>query len=295
MEIQQSETGVVVRTPAKINLHLEVIRRRDDGYHELQTLLLGVALYDRLEVRTAKDGAAGFLCDSDHVGPPADNLVLRAADLVRRQAGRDDPLTLDLRKRIPVGAGLAGGSSDAAATLVALDRLWGLNWSRERLAGLAAELGSDVPFFLHLPAAIGRGRGERLTDVRPAGRLWLVVVSPDEGLSTPAVFSRWQGRSDPSGTDVKKVADLLEGSADPHEIGRSLRNDLTAAAAELNGAVAWLAGDSAGWDCCGSQMSGSGSSFFAVCESSSRAEALAGSLRERLPFSGRVFVVNSCQ
>jgi 4-diphosphocytidyl-2-C-methyl-D-erythritol kinase len=153
------------RAYAKINLHLEVLRLRPDGYHEIDTVLQSVGLFDTLHFVPRPSGLS-LLCDAPGVPTDASNLCLRAAHALLEAAGLEAPprgVRIDLYKAIPVAAGLAGGSADAAATLVALDDFWRLHLGPERLLELAAKLGSDVPFCLHGGTALGRGRGERLT------------------------------------------------------------------------------------------------------------------------------------
>jgi 4-diphosphocytidyl-2-C-methyl-D-erythritol kinase len=156
-------SALVVRCPAKVNLHLRVLGRRPDGYHELRTLFVSVGLWDEVEVRGDPGGRLELVVEPAGSAPQGpDNLVLRAAASLRRLLPAPCGAAITLRKAIPTAAGLGGGSADAAAALVALARLWGLDHSFAALAPLAAELGADVPFFL-LGAWRGRGRGDRLT------------------------------------------------------------------------------------------------------------------------------------
>ena len=187
--------ALTVRAPAKVNLFLEVLGRRPDGYHAVETLMLGVSLFDGLEFRDDPAGAVRLACTDPALGTGPDNLVVRAADLLRQRTGHPGGAAVRLVKRIPWAAGLAGGSSDAAATLAGLNRLWRLGLTREALAELASELGSDVAFFLSPPAAWCTGRGEIVSPLRPGKRLHLVVVSPATGLSTPEVYRGCSSRS----------------------------------------------------------------------------------------------------
>jgi 4-diphosphocytidyl-2-C-methyl-D-erythritol kinase len=187
--------AVVARAPAKVNVHLRVGPLRPDGFHELSTVYLAVSLFDTVTVRPGEGisltvrgegGAAGR-------GPasvPTDrrNLVWQAAELLARHAGVPADAQLEVEKSIPAAAGLAGGSADAAATLVALDALWGTRATRGDLAGLAAQLGSDVPFSLHGGVALGTGRGEQLSPVLARRRSDWVLGIAGEGLSTPTVY-----------------------------------------------------------------------------------------------------------
>ena len=165
MRVRSIAGGVEVLAPAKLNLFLEVLGRRPDGYHEIETVMVAISLCDTLTFRDDPSGAIRLRCSDPALPVGADNLVIKAADRLREATGCRRGAEIDLTKVIPAQAGLAGGSSDAAATLAALDRLWDLRLAPERLDALAAEVGSDVPFFNHVPAAVCRGRGERVEPV----------------------------------------------------------------------------------------------------------------------------------
>jgi 4-diphosphocytidyl-2-C-methyl-D-erythritol kinase len=173
--------AIVAWAPAKVNLTLEVVGKRPDGYHAIETLMVAVDLFDTLEVRRGPAGVVALECDPPTLPTDGRNLVVKAADALRRAAGTDQGASLRLTKRIPHEAGLGGGSSDAATTLLALNRLWGLGLGRDELAAVAAGVGSDVAFFLSPPAGWCTGRGEVVTS-EPVGReLDLVVVKPAVG------------------------------------------------------------------------------------------------------------------
>ena len=188
MILRRRGADVLVRAPAKVNLFLEVLRRRPDGYHELATLMTAVSLYDTLLFGDDPSGTVRLRCDRPDLSAGPDNLVCRAAELLRRRTGRDLGAVIRLWKRIPMPAGLGGGSSDAAAALAGLNALWRLGLSRAELAGLGAELGSDVPFFFAAPAAWCMGRGEKVEPFALGRPLDFVLVSPPVGLSTAEVF-----------------------------------------------------------------------------------------------------------
>ena len=168
--------NISIKARAKINLTLEVLGRRDDGYHEVAGIIQTIDLHDTLSVEPSDDTT--LECDRPEL-VSSDNLVLRAAALLREQTGCDKGARMVLKKVIPVSAGLGGGSSDAAAALTGLNTLWGLGLSRGDLAGMAAELGSDVPFFLYGGTAMVEGRGQRVIPLPPADLKWVVVLSPD--------------------------------------------------------------------------------------------------------------------
>jgi 4-diphosphocytidyl-2-C-methyl-D-erythritol kinase len=193
--------GLVLRTSAKVNLALEVLGKRGDGYHEIATVLQAVDLFDRLTVDP--DETLSLHTDDPELPTDDGNLVMRAARLLQKAAGVDRGARLRLHKRIPVAAGLGGGSSDAAAALTGLNRLWGLRWPRPRLQELAVELGMDVPFFLGTGRAVARGRGEQLATLPGGGGYALVLVNPRTPLSTKEVYGRvpvgWH--AEPTGTE----------------------------------------------------------------------------------------------
>ncbi|MHB2023507.1 MAG: 4-(cytidine 5'-diphospho)-2-C-methyl-D-erythritol kinase [Mycobacteriales bacterium] len=227
---------VVVRVPAKINLHLGVGRRRADGYHELTTVFQALSLYDEvrvepaaaLEVHVRGEGADQVPCSDD-------NLAVQAVRAVAALAGCSPAVKLTIRKGIPVAGGLAGGSADAAAALLACDALWGAGLDRDTLGRLAAGLGSDVPFALHGGTALATGRGERLSAVLARGSYHWVLAFAHGGLSTPAVYAeldRLRGCADLQPARADQVLAALR-SADAAALGRALSNDLEPAALAL--------------------------------------------------------------
>jgi 4-diphosphocytidyl-2-C-methyl-D-erythritol kinase len=174
-----------VAAPAKLNLFLHVVGRRPDGYHLLQSVFVLIDWCDILHFERRLDG-----CLARHdLGPalPADDLCLRAARLLQTESGTTLGADISIDKQVPWGAGMGGGSSDAASTLLALNRLWGLDWPRERLATLGLQLGADVPFFIGGRNAFVEGIGERLTSL-PLPRAWLAVLKPAAAIETRAIF-----------------------------------------------------------------------------------------------------------
>jgi 4-diphosphocytidyl-2-C-methyl-D-erythritol kinase len=235
--------AVTVRVPAKINLSLAVGPLRADGYHELVTVFHAVSLYDEVVARASRGlslTVEPLRRDSDATGVPEDerNLAWQAALLLAELVGVEPDVRLSVRKDIPVAGGMAGGSADAAATLVACDRLWGIGLRRDELHALAARLGSDVPFALHGGTAIGTGRGEHITPVLAAAGLEWVIAVLDGGLSTPKVFEACdllrhrEGHSIPAPADHPDLMSTLR-SGDADLIGAALYNDLQPAAIEL--------------------------------------------------------------
>jgi 4-diphosphocytidyl-2-C-methyl-D-erythritol kinase len=186
------EPTITVRAPAKVNLVLRVGRPAEDGYHPLNTVYQAISLYDDVTVREAEEWSVSVepLGDVDCSDVPLDegNIVIRAGRLLTTHHGVDLAAHVAIQKGIPVAGGLAGGSADGAASLVALDRLWDLQTTDDDLLRLAGELGSDVPFALIGGTAHGTGHGELVQPVDDKGTYWWVVVPSDEGLSTPAVY-----------------------------------------------------------------------------------------------------------
>jgi 4-diphosphocytidyl-2-C-methyl-D-erythritol kinase len=187
-----TESPVTVRAPAKINLHLSVGPLREDGFHAVTTVLQALSLYDELTAEPAGRLSAVVSGEGARLVPSgSDNLATRAAKLLAERAGVAPKAKLRIRKMIPVAAGLAGGSADAAAALVACDQLWGTGFEREELLALAAELGSDVPFSLSGGIALGTGRGERLSPVLARGSYHWVLAFSDLQVPTPDVYAEY--------------------------------------------------------------------------------------------------------
>jgi 4-diphosphocytidyl-2-C-methyl-D-erythritol kinase len=245
---------VKVRVPAKINLYLGVGPVRPDGYHELQTVYHAISIYDEL---TARPGdTLALTMEGEGAGELAldgSNLVIRAATALAEHAGVPAHARLHLRKQIPLAGGLAGGSADAAATLVACDALWELGMSREELSRVAARLGADVPFLLSGGTALGTGYGERVSPVLARGGAWhWVVALADDGLETPRVY-RELDRLRSAGTAPAPLADPSDVLAalrqrDPAVLAAALGNDLAPAALALRPGLAAVltAGGAAG-------------------------------------------------
>ncbi|WP_116114636.1 4-(cytidine 5'-diphospho)-2-C-methyl-D-erythritol kinase [Austwickia chelonae] len=257
--------SVVVRVPAKINLELVVGPPRADGYHGLSTIFHAVGLFDEVTVSPSDEWRVKVLGPyADLVPVGEDNLVVRAGRLLASRAGssaRVTPCTITIDKEIPVAGGMAGGSADAAATLVALDALWGLDGDRELLHECAAELGSDVNFALVGGTAVGSGRGEQVAPVLGKGRYHWVLVPSDEGLSTPKVFAECDRlRGDAPIPDPEPGTAMVQAlrSGDAHALGAALRNDLQEAACSLQPRLQDILTFGCEYGACGGLVSGSG-------------------------------------
>ena len=220
--------GLRLRVPAKVNLVLDVRPRRPDGYHGVRTVLQAVTVFDDLWLAPAP--SLHLECDVPGIGEGERNLAWRAAALLREAAGVAAGVRMRLRKGIPLGAGLGGGSADAAAALLGCAHLWGVGWARSRLAALAAQLGSDVPFFLWGGTALGAGRGERVHPL-PSFPAWpVLLVRAGAGSATAAAYAALDAAGDWPHPDPRPVADLARGGpaggapADRRELAARLGN-----------------------------------------------------------------------
>ena len=276
---------VRVRASAKINLHLGVGGLRPDGFHELHTVYQAISLHDDLAVTTA-DGWSVVTRTAAYVDPAAlpgtaDNIVTRAASLLAARHGREATGAVVVDKAIPVAGGLAGGSADAAAALVALDRLWDLRTSRRDLLELAGRLGSDVPFAVLGGTALGTGHGEVVAPVPDPGAWSWVVVPSGEGMSTPAVYRHFD-ELNPDASPTPPPADALLAALatrDPHALAATLHNGLQEPAFDLRPDLRDLV---ARGEACGALrglLSGSGPTCLFLCASPAHAGEVAAALR----------------
>jgi 4-diphosphocytidyl-2-C-methyl-D-erythritol kinase len=312
MDLRRDDLKRIARAPAKLNLFLDLLGRREDGFHEVETVMVPIRLADtvsfqsvshdiserpgaiRLEVRGVPSRAEQ---NATAIPTGPENLIVRALGLLKKRSGCELGARVELVKRIPAAAGLGGGSSDAAAALRLANRGWQIHWTEDRLGELAAEVGSDVPFFLTGGAAICRGRGERVVRLPPVSPVHVVIVKPPVGLGTGDVYRAYDGlpenrrRVSLSGGSFELVHSLASGSA--AELGRRLRNVLQNAASLLSPWVDKLKMAFGELDFAGCQLSGSGSAYFGVCRHAQHARRLASILRTRQ--LGLVYATRSCQ
>jgi 4-diphosphocytidyl-2-C-methyl-D-erythritol kinase len=297
--------------PAKLNLYLDVLGRRADGFHELETLLAPIRLYDRLVWRPRNDdGSTDFAFAYDPASAaslvdqaPANdrNLVWRAVDSLATAAGCRPYGSFVLTKRIPIQAGLGGGSSDAAAALVLANAAWNIDYPLTKLSEIAAQLGSDVPFFLAGQTAVCRGRGERVEPIPAMPRLNVVVVAPREGVSTADAFGQlhapvWNGGESPAQPEEsQRLARLLE-SLRRGSIAAAtqwMTNSLQVAAAQLCPTIERLGTAFAALGCDAHQLTGSGSAYFGVMRTACQARRAAAILAASN--FGTVFTTATCR
>lgn len=279
--------AVTVRAPAKVNLHLGVGAPRPDGFHPLVTVYHAIGLHDDVTVTDADDWSVSVTslgqAPVDGVPTGADNLAVRAGLALAAHHGLDRAAKVHIAKGIPVAGGMAGGSADAAATLLALDLLWELRTSDTDLFALAAGLGSDVPFALVGGNALGTGRGEVVEQLPGADvlRWWVVLTSPGEGLSTPAVYRRYDELRPDAPAEPAAPHRLVAFLSDPTEVlAPLLHNDLQPAALDLRPELAEVlaAGEAAGALC--GLVSGSGPTCVFLCVDAGSARTVAASLAE---------------
>jgi 4-diphosphocytidyl-2-C-methyl-D-erythritol kinase len=282
-----TEIDAAVRSPAKINWNLRVIGRRPDGYHEIESLVSAVTLYDHLIFTEGHLPGIELSCDDPRIPTDDRNLVCKAAGLLAQAAQYPLRLRCRLNKQIPAGGGLGGGSSNAAATLKSLNQIWSLYWPRERLLPIAGVLGSDVPFFLFGNSAIIRGRGERIEPVPLDWPGWIVLLMPSFSISTADVYRAWvpprEDLSDASESNLIMVADhdavammqqtfnMLEDPA--MKVCPPLRDVLANAAKLAERPV---------------RLSGSGSTLFTAFDTQPEAEIFANRAEETLGVTARL-------
>ena len=265
---------VVENAPAKLNLGLKILGRRADGYHDIVSVLQTVDLCDRLVFTPAPPGETQIRCDHPDVPEGPENLVYRAVEILRRETGAGQGVRVDLNKRIPTGAGLGGGSSNAAATLRALDRLWGLHLNPERLAAFAAELGSDVPFFLTGGTAVVTGRGERIRPVDWEGDFWYVLVYPGFPVSTAWAYQNVRiGLTESAAYGTFLDFTVKSGRICAGRLFACLENDFLPLVEAASGNVARILAALAGQGAVACSLSGSGSTLFGVFREARHASA----------------------
>jgi 4-diphosphocytidyl-2-C-methyl-D-erythritol kinase len=297
------------RAPAKLNLFLEITGERGDGYHELETLMVPVRIADWLSFKaTPEDNEAAGSIEltvrpSFAVRPPpqspsvptgSSNLIIRALELLQQRSGSRFGARVGLIKHIPISAGLGGGSSDAATALRLANIGWKLHWNIDRLAELAAEIGSDVPFFVYGGTAICRGRGERVERLPAMPTLHFVVAKPPGGLSAGEVYRSYDQLSESARIgDRRPLISMSVRGRRWGDLRRWMRNRLESAAASLTPWVAQARAVFSELDFVAHQLSGSGSAYFGVCRHAQHARRLASILRTRQ--LGLVYATRSCQ
>ncbi|MCL2424687.1 MAG: 4-(cytidine 5'-diphospho)-2-C-methyl-D-erythritol kinase [Micrococcales bacterium] len=275
---------VRVRAPGKVNLSLRAGPPGDDGYHPLVTVFQAVSVYEDVVATADDDITVSLTMTGDDRAVPTDgsNLAVRAARLLASRAGISDGVHLHIDKRVPVAGGMAGGSADAAAALVAVDELWGTGASREDLLDLGAQLGADVPFALMGHTAVGTSRGDVLTPAMVVGEFHWALAFADYGLSTPEVFA---ALDDLRGKDVPELdpeadIELMHAlrTGDPHALGAALHNDLQQASCHLAPDLEQTVATAHDAGALGIVVCGSGPTVAALGRNRAHAQVIAASL-----------------
>lgn len=260
-----------IEAPAKINLFLRVLGRRPDGFHEIDTLMVPISLSDRLVIRPMDEPGVRFSCDDKSLPTDRQNLVVRAAEDFLAESGVESGVEIELHKRIPHGAGLGGGSSDAATTLLALNRIFHGVLTDDVIHALAARLGSDVPFFLVRGPAFCRGRGEHVVPAPFSARIPLLLVKPPFGVPTPWAYRRWKEAVEIPGIEYGPQ------SFDWGEMVNDLERPVFEKFIFLAALKHWLRAQP---EVAGALLSGSGSTVLAVLRDEAVGETLAVRVRE---------------
>lgn len=277
---------VTVRAPAKINLYLGVGKVRPDGFHPLETVYQAIGLYDDVTVSEADDWSVHVVgerhVDLSEVPEDEDNIAIRAGQTLARHHGIDKAARIEIHKGIPVAGGMAGGSADAAATLVALDRLWDLETPDDDLLHLATTLGSDVPFALIGGTAQGSGHGELVEPLEDNGSYWWVAIFNEEGLSTPRVYAAYDVLES-GGHDISIKPEMLDAlkAGDPGRLMVFLVNDLEDPAFDLRPDLEQVSEDAFECGALMAILSGSGPTVLAFAESADHARSIAAKLGEK--------------
>jgi 4-diphosphocytidyl-2-C-methyl-D-erythritol kinase len=258
----------VINIPAfaKINWVLRVLGRRSDQYHEIETVLQTISLHDRLSFRKSTDGKITFSCDDPSLPADRSNLVSRAAHALRARCKIDHGAHISLEKRVPVGSGLGGGSSDAAMTLVGLSRLWNLRLSRAEILSTAAELGADVPFFLVGGRALGVGTGTHVTTLPDVPDQYLLILMPKVSVSTKMAYESLNAPALTTVSGDTILSSSRKGSGSDLSYPQELQNDFEVAVLRLHPEIATARQALLSTGARTAMLAGSGASVFGVFE-----------------------------
>ncbi|MBO8172671.1 MAG: 4-(cytidine 5'-diphospho)-2-C-methyl-D-erythritol kinase [Bacillaceae bacterium] len=271
--------SISVKAPAKINLTLDILGKRDDGYHDIEMVMTTIDLADRLDIAARDDGKIVIDCPVSYVPTDQRNHAYQAAELLQHQFNVKKGANIYIEKHIPVSAGLAGGSSNAAAVIKALNQLWGLGLSVEEMAKIGAQVGSDVPFCIYGGTAVARGRGENVTPIASMPACWVVLAKPPIGVSTADVYQNVD--LDRISTEARSTPQMIRAIENKNfkEICRSLHNDLESVTFEMYPVVEKLKKQMIRFGGDGVLMSGSGPTVFSLTGKQSRARRIYNGLK----------------
>jgi 4-diphosphocytidyl-2-C-methyl-D-erythritol kinase len=267
--------SISLRAPAKVNLRLDILGKRPDGYHEVKTWIYPISLADELHIERVKTPQITISSASPGLPLGEENLAYRAAALFIKEKGLSGGVRIEIIKHIPLAAGLGGGSSDAAAVLKAVNILWGKKIPAEGLMEMAARIGADCPFFIVGKAAVMGGRGERVLAILPQLKAWLVLINPGIPLSTKQVYEqgKWGLTKQGEDTKISMPPQQLE------KMGKFLRNDLEGPAMELLPVIGTVKGRMQEAGASGVSMTGSGPTVFGLFGTEAEARQAARDLK----------------
>ncbi|NNV04198.1 MULTISPECIES: 4-(cytidine 5'-diphospho)-2-C-methyl-D-erythritol kinase [Bacillales] len=269
---------ISVKAPAKINLTLDVLAKRPDGYHEVEMVMTTVDLADRVDLTLRQDGAITLDCSASFVPDDIRNHAYKAAVLLRERYQIRQGVHVHIDKQIPVAAGLAGGSSDAAAALRGLNKLWNLGLSLDELAAIGAEIGSDVPFCVYGGTALARGRGEQITHLPAPAPCWVILAKPPIGVSTADVYGRLRVQEIARHPSTEQMIRSIR-EQDFSLMCRSMGNVLEEVTLDMHPQVRQIKElmEQSGAD--GVLMSGSGPTVFALVQKEAKVHRIYNALR----------------
>ncbi len=265
---------ICLQANAKINLFLEVLDTRPDGYHNIETVFQSIDLHDVITLRESASGGIEIRCDDPRVPLDSSNLAYKAAELLSHESGKRHGVEIHILKRIPVGAGLAGGSTDAAATLIGLDELWGLGYDVDDLMKLGGKLGADVPFCIMGGTALGQGRGDELTQLEPFSGIPVVIANPGFEVSKAWAYGSLR---DLGLTRERKSANILVGKMqrrDVSDVEEKLFNIFESVVMEEHPLVRRIKEEFIRAGASGVLMTGSGPTVFALAQDASSAQVI---------------------
>ena len=261
---------------AKVNFGLRILRKRPDGFHDIETVLQTIDLWDTLTISLVQDRKILVHCDHQDVPADRENLAYEAARLLQRECKARQGCRIEINKKIPPGAGLGGGSSNAAVTLLGLNSLWELKLPKRKLLSLSAKLGSDVPFFIQGGTALARGRGEKLIPLRLVPDFWMVLIKPELSIATKWAYRQLKIPLTSNSSDVKLKS--LQEISNLEQLLSFLDNDLETAVGEVYPSLAEIKAEFLSKGAMGAAMSGSGSAMFGLVKTKTAAERLAESM-----------------
>ena len=281
--------GISLKAPAKINLFLEILGKRDDGYHEIETVMQEIDLVDNLQFEEIREGVK-LKCNNKNIPSDENNLVCKAANLMVNECGIKKGVLISLEKNIPVGAGLGGGSSDAATTLKALNSLWKIGLSDVDLVEFAARLGSDIPFFIKGKTALCSGRGEKITPIEVKSEMNYLVIFPHINISTATIYRNLKIDLTKKRKDVSFFTNALKHHK-AADISKLLFNRLEEVIFTTYPDLLDVKSVLNHFGFCGLSISGSGSAFFGLCNDRYHAEAIKSKIE--LSDIGNVYAVTN--